>query len=83
MKNKLIFISTLILVSLTSGIGGFFAGRRSGKKSVTPVDFKGNLIIDHQEEPPVIYLEQLDKTVLTEKHPIYLNVKHYYKKSRK
>lgn len=79
--TKVIFIVSACVSSICTGIVGYFAGRRS----VTPVKFNGNLIIDHQpepEKPPIIYLEQLDESVLKEHRPIILNVKHY-KKSRK
>ena len=78
MKNRLLLAGIIMFTALASGFGGFIAGRRSAR----PVNFKGYLIIDHQTNPPTIYLEQLDESVLKETHPIILNVKHFIK-SRK
>ena len=79
MKNKIILITTMAIASIACGVGGFFAGRRSMK----PKNANGILIIDHQGNPPEIYLDQLDESVMEAHHPILLEVKHYYKKSRK
>ena len=61
------------IVTISIGaIGGYLLE----KKLNTPKNFKGRLIIDHSDEIPDIYLEQLDKSVINETNPIILNVVH-------